>query len=410
MKSCPENPQIELSEVQSSISLPHLPAGSGFQCGRARVSPLTIGLRWTQVAAKVTLSLGLALLTMNLIAIRMYNIPSAPDPVLGDIHEPGKRFRQQVEGNGSGVFTSNCVRRASLPAAGQEPVLLILGDSFTEGVQVEDKDYFAHLIEQQLKGISVLAMGRPGYSVADYVVGAATFRKLFNPNWIIIQVGDADFRDDAWMKRLSGYAYFEPVAQTAHDRPTEAPQATGASPAVPVSLETVSSPVTWPGWLSSTVREKCAFWFPLVTFAYQRKSELEAWMADQYHPWFRAAAEPSKAESPPREKAREYPLDEEMKLLAEAYEEPLTLLYLPKFDPQSPSQETETEKELQGLAEKYRVPFVSLRKKFPELAAAGKSPYGFENTRFNWGHWNRYGHRAAAELLVEECQRQGVHR
>ena len=54
--------------------------------------------------------------------------------------------------------------------------------------------------------------------------------------------------------------------------------------------------------------------------------------------------------------------------------------------PNKPSKETETERTLHGLAEKNGVPFISLRKKFPELAAA-QLAYGFSNTRLNWGRW-----------------------
>ncbi len=357
-----------------------------------------------QAAAKVTLGLGLALLTMNLIAIRMYNLPSVPNPVFGDAHEPGRRFRQQIEGNGSGLWTSNCVRRAALPAAGHRPALLVLGDSYTEAIQVKDRDHFAHLLEQRLGGTPVLAVGRSGYSVADYVADAAKFRQLFAPYWVIIQVGAGDFEADAWTKKDGGYAYFERANQAAPAGAQEASRAKVASAGALKYLDVISVPLPQPGWLSTAVREKCPFWFPLVTFAYLRKSELKDWMQDQRQPWFHAApAKPSVAASP-AEDMEKYPLDEEMSLLAEAYGRRLTLLYLARFDPQNPSKETGTEKALHQLAEKHGVRFVSLREKFPELAAAGQAPYGFGNTRFNWGHWNCYGHRAAAELLFDDCQ------
>jgi hypothetical protein len=175
------------------------------------------------------------------------------------------------------------------------------------------------------------------------------------------------------------------------------------------AFELVSEPASPPGWLSTTVREKAAFWFPLVTFAYLRRSELREWVAGHDQPWFHApTGRPGARGGQRAENAAQYPLDEEMRLLAEAYQQRLTLLYLPKFDPANPGGETATERALHGLAEEHGVRFVSLREKFPELAAAGRAPYGFANTRFNWGHWNRYGHQAAAELLYVECQTLGV--
>ncbi len=150
-------------------------------------------LEHAKVAVRVGSGLGLALLTMNLIATWMYNLPSAPNPMFGDVHEPGRRFRQQIEGNGSGVFTSNCVRRAALPAAGEGSVLMVLGNSYTEATQVRDQEHFAHMLEQRLGDIPVLATGIPGYSVADYVAEAGAFKKMFRPDWVIIPVRAADF-------------------------------------------------------------------------------------------------------------------------------------------------------------------------------------------------------------------------
>lgn len=371
-------------------------------------APIQSAWRRALIAVKVTLGAGLALLTMNLIAIRMFNIPSVPNPVFGDVHEPGKRFRQQIEGDGSGIWTSNCVRRACLPNAGQKPVLLVLGDSYTEAAQVKDEDHFAHLLEQQLGGIPVLAVGRPGYSVADYVAGAATFKRLFSPDWVIIQVGAGDFQADAWTKKEGGYARFEREEPSGRDQTEKATRTTGGSTAALGSLKIVSLPPSQPGWFSTVVREKCTFWFPLVTFAYLRKSEAKDWMEGHNEPWFHARAASFREEGRPKEEMGQYPLDDEMKLLAEAYERRLTLLYLPKFDPKDPLKEMEIEKVLKGLAEKNGVRFVSLRERFPELAATGQAPYGFDNTLFNEGHWNRYGHQAAAQLLVEECRKLEV--
>ena len=395
---------------QFSVLVSRLPAGSRLPVQPPHVSARSVVWKVARVAGKALLGLGLALLTINLIAMRMYNLPSAPDPVFGDVHEPGKRFCQQIEGNGSGVWTSNCVRRASLPPAGQKPALLILGDSYTEAIQVGDKDHFAHLLEQRLGGVSVLAMGRSGYSVADYVAGAVTFKRLFEPDRVIIQVGAADFEADAWTRKEGGYAYFKRPQPSAQVLAREPPRSTDASAVSSGSLKVVSLPVSRPGWLSTVTREKCPFWFPLVTFAYLRKSELNEWMEGNNRPWFHAATAKPREEGLQGKDTETYPLDDEMKLLSEAYAGRLMLLYLPKFDPAHPSKETETEKALYGLAEKYGVQFVSLREKFPELAAAGHAPYGFSNTRFNWGHWNRYGHQAAAELLFAECQRLGVNR
>jgi hypothetical protein len=337
---------------------------------------------------------------MNLAATWIYDLPSAPDPLFGDAHQPGRKFRQRIEGDGSGYFTSNCVRRASLPAGVQGPVLLILGNSYVEATQVADQDHFAHLLEQRLGGSPVLALGISSYSVADYIAGAATFKKLFRPNWVVIPVRAADFEANAWNKNKGGgYAFFKWTNRAAPVNAQESP-----SNPPPGALQVIAVPVSQPGWLSTETRQNFPFWYPLVTFAYLRKSDLESWMDGHDRPWFHAVAEKPNAEERPDEEIGKYPLDEEMKLLANAYDGRLTLFCLPQFDPQNPSQESETEKALQRLAVKAGVRFVSLREEFPALAKAGHAPYGFDNTRFNWGHWNRYGHAAAAEVLLKESR------
>lgn len=354
-------------------------------------------------AAKIMMGVGFALLTMNLAALWIYDLPSAPNPLFGDVHQPGREFRQRIEGNGSGVFTSNCVRRASLPGANQKPVLMILGNSYTEATQVNDKDHFAHLLEEQLRDIPVLAVGISSYSVADYIAGAATFKKLFRPDWVIIPVRSADFEANAWNKNKGGgYAFFKRGNCPAK---TEAPETTPDPKAFTAtgSLQIVSQPVPQSGWLSTMTRERFPFWYPLVTFAYLRKADMEAWMLGHERPWFHATVEAA-PKSRPEQETEKYPLEDEMKLLAAAYDRRLTLLYLPNFDPLNPSNESETEKKLQELAAKEGVRFVSLREKFPALAGAGHAPYGFSNTRFNWGHWNRSGHEAAAAVLFEESR------
>jgi hypothetical protein len=394
------NPPRQISGSRSRPSI-----GPELRNGPPRATAQAFVLKRAQAAAKVTFGVGLALLTMNLASLWIYDLPSAPNPMFGDVHQPGRRFRQRIEGNGSGVFTSNCVRRASLPATDRTPVLMVLGNSYTEATQVEDKDHFAYLLEQELRGTPVLAIGISGFSVADYIAGAATFKKLFRPDWVVIPVRAGDFAANAWNKNKGGgYAYFEMEKASSQPRDLETPLVSEIVSEPAGLLRVVTTPISQPGWLSTETRERFPFWDPLVNFAYLRKSDLKAWMQGHDRPWFHAEAEVSGVERRPEEAMGQYPLRDEMKLLAKAYEGRLTLLYLPNFDPKFPAKESEAEKTLEKLAKRQGVRFVSLREEFPALAEAGHAPYGFSNTRFNWGHWNRDGHKAAAEVLFEELQ------
>lgn len=91
----------------------------------------------------------LAVITANAIASRVSNCPSIYNPLLGRVPKPGARFNWQVEGNGQGIWTSNCVRRSELPMSSSKNIL-ILGDSFVEALQVDDDEHFAHVLEKKL--------------------------------------------------------------------------------------------------------------------------------------------------------------------------------------------------------------------------------------------------------------------
>src|SRR5258707_563754 len=97
-----------------------------------------------------------------------------------------------------------------------------------------------------------------------------------------------------------------------------------------------------------------------------------------------------------------------MQLLADVYQHRLTILYLPPFNPSKPSVPTEGEAILRNLAANSGLRFVSLRDKYQEMARKGRAPYGFSNTQFNHGHWNQFGHEAAAQLLFSNLMNQGL--
>jgi len=82
----------------------------------------------------------------------------------------------------------------------------------------------------------------------------------------------------------------------------------------------------------------------------------------------------------------------------------VTILYLPPFDPMNTECIGPNEIVVQNASASAGVHFVSLRSGFNQLSETGRAPYGFANTRFNEGHWNRHGHRVAAEILAEDLK------
>jgi hypothetical protein len=326
----------------------------------------------------------------DLIATWTCNCPTVFDPLLGRVPKPGARFHWKIEGDGDGIWTSNCVRRASLPEHGSEGCLLAMGDSFTEAFQVTDDEHYAHLLEKRLREnhilVPVLPVARSGFSVADYVSNAGLYRKLFSPSWVIIQVGVEDFCKDAWNPgKPAGYAYFRRADQAGN-------------------LESVDLPPRNTG-MTGLFSDRCPWLLPIVLFMQDRKNLVTFWVKDRKQPWFHADPPQAGSRPNPGLLVANYPVHREMEMLAEAYDRRVILIYLPDFDPLQPDRETENEVLLRKAAQAQGLHFVSLREKFPGLAAAGQAPYGFVNTCFNAGHWNRYGHQAAADLLFDEYLR-----
>ena len=338
---------------------------------------------------RISVGLMLAAGTATLIANRSYYVRDVTHPSLGRVPKPGQVVQWHIEGDGTSHWTSNGVRRLSLPAPSEGPPLLLVGDSFTVGYQVSDHEHFGHILERMLFAsntpIPVVTCPRGGNSAADYVAKASYFRTTFSPRWVIIQVGAADFLEEAWSLNGPGSARFV--------KEDEKRGLVGVR-STPVGNEKLSQ--------MKRLEERFPRLLP-YSFARRRIEELRRWIRTERR-LFRAET-PIRARDPDESSMLScYPIEAELQLLAAAYDQRLTLLFLPPFDPASPNTQTKTERFFRNLATTHDIRFVSLGEKFPELAAKGLAPYGFENTRFNYGHWNRYGHRAAAELLFKECQ------
>src|SRR5438046_5379025 len=121
------------------------------------------------------------------------------DPVLGGGSMTGKVLVYRVEGNGRASYTANHIRREGLPGKNDGPVILVMGDSITEAIQVKDTETYTYRLEATLResGVSafVLNAGASGRSMADYVGRAEVYQNLFHPDWVVIQVDWCDFEE-----------------------------------------------------------------------------------------------------------------------------------------------------------------------------------------------------------------------
>jgi len=258
---------------------------------------------------------------------------------------------------------------------------LVLGDSYTEALMVDDEDVFTHrlerLSERDAFGAPVLNLGRSGASAADYVALAPRYRALFSPRWTIVQLGIDDLGDDAWKT----------------DKPHFARRENGRLAAV---AEFALPSRFWD--LARPLRDH----FTLANYGVIRFEEfLHAAAAEP--PLFHAGNLTAEKPGPPPDPSVRYPVLAELELLAAAYDGRITFLMLPEFDLARPSEpRSETERLWLRTCAEHGWSCVNLRDVFPVFAARYESPFGFSNTAWNRGHMNAAGHRAAALLLHVE--------
>ncbi len=332
-------------------------------------------------------ALGLAL-SEALVRV-VFTIDTEYDPVLGRVMAAGATTRWGGEGFGTARWTIHGLRRASPPDRAK-PSILVLGDSYVEAKNVDDSEVLTHVLEEKLRGgktpFQVLNAGRSYASAADYVSLAPFYRSELAPRWTIIQLREPDITTDAF-DRKKGY-----MARFAIDQ-------SGGKAALRVVPGEPSRPSRF--WGATRLIRRSS----LITYGMQRLTEFEAAARAEPPLFFAADAPPPRPEGQD-DAAERYPIADILKALHKAYDGRVTLLYLPNFDPQKPSEvDRSAERAFDAACAGASIRCINFRSEHASFAARRTSPYGFVNTRFNFGHMNAEGHRAVAEVLAREMER-----
>jgi len=92
------------------------------------------------------------------------------DPVLGWYHNPSVSVAGELEGYAFRVsYNAHGYRvpEHSLTNKSGRPRVVILGDSFVEGSEVDDRDVFTYHLQQDMPGVEFINLGVYGYSTAQ---------------------------------------------------------------------------------------------------------------------------------------------------------------------------------------------------------------------------------------------------
>lgn len=315
-----------------------------------------------------------ALLALELLVRQVFVLREVEEPGYGLIPAPESTIVWGREGHARSHWTKHGIRGKSLPPR-ESATIVVLGDSQTQALMVEDDEVFTGLTEARLKASdpgapAVLNAGRSSASIADYVAYAGRFESLFAPRWVVLVLQESDLQEDA----------FDPTKTHFVVGPAGSLEARAVLPRPRSRFGTI----VW------NLRQRSM----LVGYATVRL--MEFWQPSSSDPPLFRAGSPR----PEPVARRVFPVEQELDLAQSTYRGRVSFLLLSTFDPVRPGEPSPFERRVLEHCATARLHCLTPRAGYPAIAREGGAPFGHVNTRFNYGHLNRIGHRAVADALV----------
>jgi hypothetical protein len=292
-----------------------------------------------------------------------------------------ERFSYQ-EGFAYSHFTQDWRRLTGNPEQENAPNLLLVGDSYVYGSQVEDEATVGSVLERLARDggmpVNVRVYGYPAEGVAQYAGVAPELLNRWDPKWVVVAINPSDIAPTELVRgrwwRL----------QVAPDLSVELTRVEGASPRGSSGRET----------RRTLLKRLEAFLskFRIYDMVYWRTQELLKTVPGQ---------EP---EAPPVAVPEEAVAPITVRMLKEAYGDRLVVAYLSLVLPGSlrESELPEDERRLVEECEREGVPCVALRDALvADRRANPRFSRGFLNSWPGRGHFNELGHAIAAREIFE---------
>jgi lysophospholipase L1-like esterase len=307
---------------------------------------------------------------------------SVPDASYGWVFQPNSRIVQSGEGwsdlriNSMGLLDDELrVPRARVRA-------VVLGDSYTEALQVARRDNFGSVAERRMPGLEVVSVGYSGRSPVEYADWLEEYGPRLAPDVVVVQLNDWDVD--------------EMLLPAAAARLAAAERRGGA----PLSPAPVPERVT--GRLLRQVLRRSA----LATVALRRVLLIQTAQRASPLRFFRPGRTPVADAA-----AAAHGTDPRLPALMDALHRRLAArarrliyLYIPSIDyfgPRVGYGDPQVAAFYHAFAARNHVmlvdPYVAFR---AEFACTGQPLHGFANSVLGSGHINRAGHRVIGEELA----------
>lgn len=140
------------------------------------------------LALEVVLRVSVAVVVPNVMVL---------DPVLGWRHRPDVRRTYYTEGVAAKVQTYAYGLRSVLPAPGDHrPRVLVVGDSFVDGLEVSDADHFVTLWARARPDLALINAGIGGYGTIQESLWLDEILPVAKPDRIVLVVDRTDLVDN----------------------------------------------------------------------------------------------------------------------------------------------------------------------------------------------------------------------
>lgn len=343
-------------------------------------------------AAKVIVALAVSLIVWEVL-LRIFIVVPIPyhhDPALGWMPKPYSKGLFTLEGRGVCTYNEFGFRGDTIgDKKPGEFRIVALGDSYTEGQQMDIEQTFPARLEQMLNArrkaqgpetvmppVRVLNGGRGGSSPAYAVQLSEEYKKIFQPDWVVLLVNDGN-----WV------TIFDPTTEIYYHPDGD-------------SLQTI---VHWKWDQMSPLLRFLMRWhvrdLAVFQYAYSRLGTIRAARAKELNGGQAAqGVGDDNAYSVMQEKA----IDLTMQQLRGRYPK-LIVVHIPigaSTAGLAPPNKTETF--LINSCERYQIPLIVMRDRLIKgYLESNEPPYGFYNTLPWIGHPNARGHELVAQALYE---------